>query len=235
MEGLLFWAHRDAMDVEGLGEKLIDQLVDSGLVKSIPDLYRLTLNQLVELERMGEKSAQNLLEGLDASKSRDLSRLLTGLAIRHVGTRTAEILSEHFPTMDRLLAASCEDFEEIHEVGPIMAASIHQFFANDANRRLIADLRELGVNMESTLKPKSTDGMPLVGKSFVVTGTMERYSRSEIESLIKDHGGRVSSSVSSKTDFVVVGADPGSKADKARTLGVTTITESELEKMLKSQ
>jgi DNA ligase (NAD+) len=233
-ERLRFWAHRDAMDVEGLGEKLIDQLVDSGLVKSIPDLYRLTLNQLVELERMGEKSAQNLLEGLDASKSRDLSRLLTGLAIRHVGTRTAEILSEHFPTMDRLLAASCEDFEEIHEVGPIMAASIHQFFANDANRRLIADLRGLGVRMESTLKPKSTDAMPLAGKSFVVTGTMERYSRPEIESLIKDHGGRVSSNVSKKTDYVVVGADPGSKADKARTLGVPTISESELEKMLKS-
>ena len=233
-ERLRFWAHRDAMDVEGLGEKLIDQVVDTGLVKSIPDVYRLTLEKLVELERMGEKSAHNLLEGLEASKSRDLSRLLTGLAIRHVGTRTAELLAEHFQSMDRLLAAAPADFENIHEVGPIMAASIHHFFANEANRQLIADLGALGLKMESTLKAKSTVDMPLAGKSFVVTGTMERYSRPEIESLIKDRGGRVSSSVSKKTDFVVVGAEPGSKADKARTLGLPTITESELETMLKS-
>jgi DNA ligase (NAD+) len=222
------------MDVEGLGEKLIDQLVDSGRVKSLPDLYRLTLDRLVQLDRMGEKSAQNLLDGLEASKSRDLSRLLTGLAIRHVGTRTAEILAEHFQSMDRLLAAAPADFENIHEVGPIMAASIHQYFAGDANRQLIADLRQLGLKMESSLKPKSSAGMPLSGKNFVVTGTMERYSRPGIESLIKDHGGRVSSSVSKKTDYVVVGVDPGSKADKAKTLGVPTISESDLEKMLKS-
>jgi DNA ligase (NAD+) len=233
-ERLRFWAHRDAMDVEGLGEKLIDQLVDSGRVKSLPDLYRLTLDQLVELERMGEKSAQNLLDGLEASKSRDLSRLLTGLAIRHVGTRTAEILAEHFQSMDRLLAATPADFEKIHEVGPIMAASIHQFFKSDANRQLIADVRGLGLQMESARKPKSSAAMPLAGKTFVVTGTMERYSRSEIESLIKDHGGRVSSSVSKKTDYVVVGADPGSKADKAKELGVSTISESDLGKLLKS-
>jgi DNA ligase (NAD+) len=232
-ERLRFWAHRDAMDVEGLGEKLIDQLVDSNWVKSLPDLYRLTIDQLVKLDRMGEKSAQNLLDGLEASKSRDLSRLLTGLAIRHVGTRTAEILAEHFQSIDRMLAATAADFEGIHEVGPIMAASIHQFFAGDANRRLISDLRQLGLKMESALKPKSSADIPLSGKSFVVTGTMERYSRPEIETLIKDHGGRISSSVSKKTDFVVVGADPGSKADKAKTLGVPTISESELEKMLK--
>ncbi len=233
-ERLRFWAHRDAMDVEGLGEKLIDQLVDTDVVKGIPDLYRLALEKLVALERMGEKSAQNLLEGLEASKSRDLSRLLTGLAIRHVGTRTAEILAEQFQTMDRLLAAAPADFENIHEIGPIMAASINQFFVNEANRQLIGDLRQLGLKMESSLKPKSAGGMPLSGKNLVVTGTMDRYSRPEIESLIKGHGGRVSSNVSKKTDFVVVGADPGSKADKARALGVPTISESELEKMIKS-
>ncbi len=230
-ERLLFWANRDAMDVEGLGEKLIEQLVDSGLVKSIPDLYRLTLEKLVALERMGEKSAQNLIDALAASKDRDLSRLLTGLAIRHVGTRTAEILAEQFNSMDRLLAASAEDFEGVHEVGPIMAASVHQFFANADNRALIAELRKLGLKMESSLRPKPVSEQ-LAGKTFVVTGTMERYSRSEIESLIKQHGGRVSGSVSKKTDFVVAGAEAGSKLDKAQQLGVAVISESELEKLV---
>ncbi|MBI3468036.1 MAG: NAD-dependent DNA ligase LigA, partial [Planctomycetes bacterium] len=231
-ERLRFWAHRDAMDVEGLGWKLIDQLVDTGLVHGIPDLYRLTLDQLADLERMGKKSAQNLLDGLEASKSRDLSRLLTGLAIRHVGTRTAEILAENFGSMDRLLSASAQDFESIHEVGPIMAAAIHEFFTNDANRKLIAALRDLGLNMKSTRAPAPAAGLPLAGKTFVVTGTMPKRSRSEIESLIKEHGGRVSSNVSKKTDYVVAGTDPGSKLDKARELGVPVISEEELEKLV---
>jgi DNA ligase (NAD+) len=231
-ERLRFWAHRDAMDVEGLGEKLIDQLVEKGLVQSLADLYRLTLDQLADLGRMGQKSAQNLLDGLEASKARDLSRLLTGMAIRHVGTRTAEVLTEHFPTMDGLLAAKAEDFERVPEVGPIMAASIHEFFANAANRALIADLRRLGLRMEAAAKPATKAAQKLAGKSFVVTGTLERSSRSEIESRIKAAGGRVSSSVSKKTDFVVAGADPGSKLDKANTLGVKVIGEAELERML---
>jgi DNA ligase (NAD+) len=230
-ERLRFWAHRDAMDVEGLGEKLIDQLVDSGLVRSIADLYRLKLDQLVELERMGEKSAQNLLDGLEASKDRDLSRLLTGLAIRHVGTRTAEILAERFRSMEKLQNASKEELESSHEIGPVMAAAIHQFLSSKANGDLIRDLGELGLNMKSTLKAKPAAALPLTGKTFVVTGTMPKRSRQEIESFIKEHGGRVSSSVSKETDYVVAGAEPGSKLDKARELGVTVISEKDLEKL----
>jgi DNA ligase (NAD+) len=231
-ERLRFFAHRDAMDIEGLGWKLIDQLVDDGLVHGISDLYRLTLDEVAGLERMGRKSAQNLLDGLEASKARDLSRLLAGLAIRHVGTRTAEILAEHFASMDRLQAASVADFEAVHEIGSVMAASIHQYFADPANRRLIAELRELGLNMKSVARPAAAGTGCLAGKTFVVTGTMQRYGRTQIEGLIKQHGGRVSSSVSKKTDFVVAGADPGSKLDKARELGVAVIGESELEGMI---
>jgi DNA ligase (NAD+) len=220
------------MDVEGLGEKLIDQLVDGGLVKGVADLYRLTLDKLVSLDRMGEKSARNLLAGLDASKGRDLWRLLSGLGIRHVGARTAEILAEHFVSMERLVGASEQELEAVHEVGPVMAESIHEFFADAANRSLIADLTQLGLKMEAAAKPVVAGGAALAGKSFVVTGTMEKYDRSQIELLIKQHGGRVSSSVSKKTDFVVAGAEAGSKLDKAKKLGVRVISESELEQML---
>jgi DNA ligase (NAD+) len=230
-ERLRFWAHRDAMDVEGLGEKLIDQLVDLNLVQCIPDLYRLTLDQLAQLDRMGKKSAQNMLDGLEASKSRDLYRLLTGMAIRHVGTRTAEILAEHFRTMDRLMAASAEDFQHVREIGPVMAQSIHGFFESPANRLLIEDLRRLGLNMETAVQPVPQAQQRLAGQLFVVTGTMRR-SRSEIEAMIKQSGGRTSSSVSKKTSFVVAGADPGSKLTKAKELGVTVIAEEDLERML---
>ncbi len=231
-ERLRFWAHRDAMDVEGLGEKLIDQLVDAKLVRSVADLYRLTLDQLAALDRMGEKSAQNLLDGLAASKTRDLARLLTGLAIRHVGSRTAEVLAAQFTTMDRLLDASAADFEAVHEIGPVMAASIHAYFTDKTNCKLIGELRELGLAMKSSRTAAPAGDLPLAGKSFVVTGTMERRSRSEMESYIKQHGGRISSSVSKKTDFVVAGADPGSKLDKARSLQVRVISEAELESLV---
>lgn len=228
-ERLRFWAHRDAMDVEGLGEKLIEQLVDTGLVTSIPGMYRVNVTQLVDLERMGKKSAQNLLDQLEASKTRDLGRLLTGLAIRHVGTRTAEILAEHFQSMDRLLSATADEFERVHEVGPVMAQSIHGFFTNPANRSLIAELRELGFKMEAAARAESAEIQCLAGKSIVVTGTLPTLSRSEAESLIKKHGGRVSSSVSKKTSFVVAGAEPGSKLEKAKELGVPIIDEAEFQ------
>jgi DNA ligase (NAD+) len=184
---------------------------------------------------MGEKSAQNLLDGLEASKSRDLVRLLTGLAIRHVGTRTAEILADHFPSMDQLLAASEQDLQTVHEIGPVMAQSIHRFFSSPANRELIAQLRDLGLNMKGSRKRAAQSKLPLAGKTLVVTGTMARRSRPEIEQFIKEHGGRISSSVSKKTHYVVAGADPGSKLDKARTLGVPVITEDELESITRQK
>lgn len=231
-ERLRFFAHRDAMDVEGLGEKLIDQLIDHRLVCNIPDLYRLTVDRLADLERMGRKSAQNLIAGLEASKSRDLSRLLCGLAIRHVGSRTAEILVEHFGDMDRMLAAGAADFESVHEIGPVMAASIHAYFTDAPNRRCIAELKSLGLNMTAAAKPATATAATLVGKAFVVTGTMKSYTRPEIESLIKSLGGRVASSVSKKTDFLVAGSDAGSKLDKAHELGVAVIAEADFESMI---
>jgi len=233
-ERIKFFAHRDAMDIEGLGEKLIDQLVEKGLVRSLADLYKLKQEQLVKLERMGKKSAENLLAAIEASKRRDLARLITGLAIRHVGARTAEVLCERFGTMERLMNASQEELEAIPEIGPVVAASIRQFMTNPQNRKLIEELRRLGLNMQSELAgPKGE--LPLAGKTIVVTGTLANYSRQEVEELIKRHGGRPASSVSRNTDFVVVGENPGSKLQKARQLGVPTISEEELEAMLKGR
>jgi DNA ligase (NAD+) len=231
-ERLRFWAHRDAMDVEGLGEKIIDQLVDTKLVTNLADLYRLTVEKLVGLERMGEKSAQNLVRELEASKSRDMSRVLTGLAIRHVGTRTAEVLCEHFRSIDELLEATPEAFERVPEIGPVMAASVSQFFASKANRGLISDLRRLGLTMPAPARSVSAAHAAFAGKTVVITGTLEGYSRSEAEALVKQHGGRTSSSVSKKTHFVLAGADPGSKLQKANELGVTVLAESDFEKLI---
>ncbi len=232
-ERIKFFAHRDAMDIEGLGEKLIEQLVDRGLVGSLADLYKLKLDQLVQLERMGRKLAENLLAAIEASKRRDLARLITGLAVRHVGARTAEILCERFGTMERIMNASQEELEAVPEIGPVVAASIRQFMTSLKNRKLIDELGRLGLKMQSELaRPRGE--LPLAGKTIVVTGTLAKYSRQEVEELIKRHGGRPTASVSRGTDFVVVGENPGSKLQKARQLGVPTISEDELEAMIRT-
>jgi DNA ligase (NAD+) len=230
-ERLRYFASRAAMDIEGLGDKLVDQLVDKGLVRSYGDLYRLEEDQLADLERMGRKSAQNLLEGIEASRGRGLARLLAALAVRHVGIRVATVLADHFDSIDALMAADKEQLSAINEIGPVIAQSVYDFFHSDFGRKTIDDLRAAGVRMESAA-PKKLAARKLEGKTLVVTGTLERYSRDEIERLIAEHGGRAASSISKKTDYVVAGEKAGSKLDKARQLGVKVLSEKEFERLL---
>jgi DNA ligase (NAD+) len=228
------FAGRSAMDVEGLGEKTIDQLVDTGLVKSIPDLYRLDKAELLKLERMGEKSAQNLLDGLAASKQRGLARVLAGLSIEHVGESVAELLAGELGSIDALMMASVERLNEINGVGPVMAEDIHAYFQSDLAHKTIADLRSFGVKLteEARRKPAGLGGADLTGKTFVVTGTLESYSRDAIERLIKALGGKATGSVSKNTDYVIAGANAGSKLDKARELGLAVLTEEAFEALI---
>jgi DNA ligase (NAD+) len=230
-ERIRYFASRNAMDIEGLGDKLVDQLVARGLVRSYADLYRLTPQQLEGLERMGKKSSENLLAQIERSKTRGLARLLNALAIRHVGVRTAALLAEHFQTMEALERASVEELAAVPEVGPVIAQSVYDFLHGDFGRRTIAELRRLGIDMTAPRRPAA--GSALAGKTIVVTGTLNRYSRDQVHELIAQHGGRPASSVSSQTDFVVAGEKAGSKLAKARQLGVPVLTEEEFEKLLK--
>jgi DNA ligase (NAD+) len=231
-EWLRWYAHRDAMDIDGLGEKLIDQLVDKKLVTTLADLYRLDAATLAGLERMGKKSADNLVQALEESKRRTLDRLLTGLTIRHVGTRMAEVIATRVRTLDRLRGMTLEQLEAIPEVGPIVAASIHDYFRDPENGRLLDDLAAVGVHPQPLEEPASVGGkLVFAGKTFVLTGTLPRRSRAEAETLIKKHGGKVSGSVSKMTSYILAGEDPGSKIEKARQLGIPVIDETELERM----
>lgn len=230
---LRYYAQRNAMDIEGMGTEIVEQLVDSGLVRSIPDIYRLRLEQLVELERMGKKSAQNLLDGIEVSKDRGLARVLTGLAIPHVGDHVAELLAEEFGNIDDLAQASAERLSQISGIGDVLAESVHAFFHSPGGKRIVNEFRSLGVKLTEPRKRTPQQAGAITGKTFVVTGTLERYSRMEIEDLIKRLGGKVTGSVSKKTDYVVAGENPGSKLDKARQVGVTVLSEAEFEKLSK--
>jgi DNA ligase (NAD+) len=230
-ERLRFFAHRGAMDIEGLGPAIIDQLVDQGLVRSLPDVYALTLEQLVDLERMGQKSAQNLRDGIAASKDRGLARVLTGLGIRHVGERNARLLAEQFGSIDALLAASEEELARIPGIGPVVAASVYQFAHSDVGRKTVEQLRAAGVKLTAD-KPRAARAGRLAGKTVVVTGTLARFKREEVEALIRRHGGTATGSVSKKTDLVVAGEKAGSKLDKAKQLGIPVVTEEEFVKLI---
>ena len=229
---LEFFAHRSAMDIEGLGPALIKQLYDAGLVRRLPDLYRLKLDDVTNLERMGKKSATNVLSAIEGSKSRGLARILVGLGIRHVGSRGAEVLAEHFGTIDKLMAASVEELGEIHEVGPVLAQSVHDYFHKQGGEEVVRELRELGVLMVEHERRPTSSNLPLAGKTVVVTGKLEHYSRDGIKDRIKDAGGRASSSVSKNTSFVLVGEKPGSKYDDAQKLGVQILTEQEFRQLV---
>ena len=231
-EWVRWYAHRDAMDIDGLGWKLIDKLVDQKLVLNLADLYRLDEAMLADLERMGKKSAANLVAAIEASTTRSLDRFLTGLTIRHVGTRNAEILAERFGTIDAIRHAARETLEAIPEIGPVVAASVHDFFQNSEHQRLLDDLQAAGVAPTSFTPTRSAGGfVPFAGKTFVLTGTLPRRSRAEAETLIKQLGGKVTGSVSKNTSYVLAGEDPGSKLEKARQLNVPVIDEDEFEKM----
>ena len=225
---LTYWASRNCMDIDGLGEKVVDQLVEQEVVSGPADLYRLTVPELSNLERMGEKSAVNLVAGITASRHRSLDRFLTALTIRHVGERLSEVLAETFGTLESVRSADLKTLESTQEVGPIVAASIREFFDRESTQTLLDELALAGVAPAPVAKRVAT-GLALAGKTVVLTGTLPRRARHEAEALIKRLGGKTSGSVSKKTDFVLAGAEAGSKLDKANTLGVTVVDESWLD------
>src|SRR5690242_19395942 len=229
-ESILHFAGRHAMNIDGLGDKIVDQLVDKGLVKDVADLYALKEGEMAGLERMAEKSARNLLEEIEASKKNSLARLIYALGIQFVGERTAQLLAEHFSSLEELAAAKEEELEQVPEVGPKVAASIVEFFSEPANRQLIKKLAKAGVRPKAEKREVKSD--KFAGKSFVFTGGLANRTREEAGAIVVEHGGKVSGSVSKKTDYVVVGTDPGSKYDKAKELGVTILNEGEFEKLV---
>jgi len=230
-ESILHFAGRRAMNIQGLGEALVDQLLAKKLVRSVPDIYALKLEDLVALERMGEKSARNLLSEIEKSKTNGLDRLIFALGVRHVGERLAQTLASHFRDLDRLAGTSVEELSGVEDVGPIVAESVAFFFKQPENRTLIGRLKEAGLVV--TAKKEERKGeQPLAGKTFVITGTLERFSRDAARDEIERLGGTVTDSVSSKTSYLVVGASPGSKLEKARKLGVPTLDEKEFVRLL---
>ncbi|MCX6339640.1 MAG: NAD-dependent DNA ligase LigA [Candidatus Aureabacteria bacterium] len=231
-ENIRHFASRRAMDIDGLGEKLIEQLVDTGTVKSVADLYYLTKEDILSLERMAEKSATNLLEAIDTSRDTTLERLIFGLGIRHVGEHVAKVLAKTFGSLDKLEKAGEEDLMATREIGPQIAQSIATFFRQKENTAAIERLMKGGVRYATVKKPATG---ALDGKTFVFTGTLEKFSREEAEKLVEDAGGRASGSISAKTGYVVAGADPGSKYEKAKGLGVAILTEGEFAKLLKKK
>jgi DNA ligase (NAD+) len=233
-QAILHFAQRRAMDVEGLGEKLVDQLVDSGIIRVLPDLYRLGLSHLVALERMGDKSAQNLLAGLEQSKSTTLPRFLFALGIRHVGEATARDLARHFGQLDAIMSASVDQLLQVPDVGPVVAESIHTFFAQAHNREVVEQLRACGVHWPEGA-PVAAAMQPLAGKTVVLTGTLPTLGRDEAKALLEAAGAKVAGSVSKKTFCVIAGAEAGSKLDKARELGVPVLDEQGLQALLAGQ
>jgi len=229
-ERLKHFARREAMDIEGLGDALVHQLVDKGLVRDFADLYRLRISDLVDLERMAEKSASNLLAQIERSKSRELRRLLFGLGIRFVGERAALLLARHFRGLGALAAASVEEIDDLYEIGPAVAQSVHDWFRDPANRRLVARLVKAGLRTEAG--EAAAGSTAFQGMQFVLTGTLDSMTRDEAKAAIEERGGRVTSSVSKKTAVVVAGREPGSKLERARQLGVRCVDEAGFREML---
>jgi DNA ligase (NAD+) len=227
------WVSRDALDIKGMGEKLVHQLVDKGLVHSVADLYDLTEQQLYGLERMGQKSAQKLIDAIAQSKNQPWSRVLYGLGIRHVGSVNAQLITEKFRSVEKLTQTKQSDIEGIYGIGVEIAESVHQWFQITANQTLISRLKAAGLQLETTEEEIITDGnQKLAGKTFVVTGTLPTLKRDDAKALIQKAGGKVTESVSKKTDYLLVGEDAGSKLAKAEALGITTLTETEFLEML---
>jgi DNA ligase (NAD+) len=223
------FASKRAMDIEGLGVRLIDQLVDKGLIKDVADIYYIKKDELIELERMAEKSAQNIIDAIEASKTKPLSKFLYALGIRHVGETTAEDLARRFSRLDDFFHLSEEDLREVEGIGPEVSASVYQFFRDKKNKESIERLKKAGVKL---IEPKVTGKAKLAGKTFLFTGALKSFGRDEARNMVESMGGMTASSVSKKVDFVVVGEDPGSKFDKAKELGIKTLTEEEFKKMI---
>jgi DNA ligase (NAD+) len=231
-QAILHFAQRRALDIEGLGDRLVEQLVDGGVIKTLPDLYRLGVASLAALERMADKSAGNLVAAIDKSKSTTLARFLFGLGIRHVGETTAKDLARHFGALDRVMDASVEQLLEVPDVGPTVAATIRTFFDQPHNREVVEQLRDVGVHWSEHDGQADTTPKPLAGQTFVLTGTLPTLEREAAKALIEAAGGKVAGSVSKKTTYVVAGDAAGSKLDKARELGVPVIDEAALQALL---
>jgi DNA ligase (NAD+) len=232
-QAILHFAQRRAVEVEGLGEKLVDQMVDSGVVKTLPDVYRLGFVGLAQLDRMADKSAHNIVTALEASKATTLPRFLFGLGIRHVGEATAKELARHFGSLDRIMDAAEEDLLNVNDVGPVVARSLRTFFDQAHNREVVAQLRACGVHWPEG-EPAAQAEQPLAGQTFVLTGTLPTLSREQAKALLEAQGAKVAGSVSKKTSYVVAGAEAGSKLDKARELGVRVLDEDGLQQLLAS-
>jgi len=228
-ETILHFASRGVMNIDGMGEALVNQLTDRGLVKHVADIYKLTKRDLLSLERMGDKSAQNILDEIEASKKLPLERVIFGLGIRMVGERTAQFLAEHFGSMAGLMDASEQELQQVQEVGPRIAQSLVEFFHEAKNRALVKELQDRGLRLTGVRRERGT---ALAGKTFVITGTLAHHSRDQAKKLLEDAGGKVTGSVSKKTDYVLAGAEAGAKLDKAKELGVKVIGEKEMEKLL---
>ena len=230
-ETILHFASRGVMNIDGMGDALVTQLTERGMVKDIADIYKLTKADLLKLERMGEKSAENVLREIDNSRKLPLERVIYGLGIRFVGERTAQFLAEHFGSLEAIETASEEELQQVEEVGPRIAKSIVEFFAEPKNRELVEELRAAGLTTKGKKKERGTK---LAGKTFVLTGTLASYTRDEAKRMIEDAGGKVTGSVSKKTDYVVAGTDAGSKLDKAKELGVEVVDEKGMQELLTS-
>ena len=226
---LVHFVSREAMNIDGLGENIIGQLLDRELIHNISDIYALKFEDIASLKKNGKKFAQNLIDSINASKENDLYRLITALGIRHVGGKAAKTLARKYRTMDNLSNATFEELSEIKDIGEVMANSITEFFQQEQTTDLLNKLKEAGVNMKS-LEEEITDKR-FEGKTFVLTGSLEKYTRKEAEDIIEKFGGKTSSSVSKKTDYLLAGEDAGSKLTKAQSLGITIISEEEFEKM----
>jgi DNA ligase (NAD+) len=231
-QALLHFAQRRAMDIEGLGDKLVEQLVDGGIIRTLDELYKLGVVKLSELDRMADKSAQNLVAGLEKSKHTTLGRFLYALGIRNVGEATAKDLANHFGKLDSVMDASVEQLLEVNDVGPVVALSIHSFFEQPHNREVVERLRAAGVTWPEGEGTQDLTPKPLAGLTFVLTGTLPELSREDAKERIEAAGGKVAGSVSKKTAYVVAGAEAGSKLAKAEALGVPVIDEAHLLRLL---
>jgi DNA ligase (NAD+) len=231
--GLEHFASRGAMNIEGMGEMLVGQLCEKGLIKSYADIYRLDQQTLENLDRMGKKSAARVLSELDKSKSNDVWRLLYGLGIRHVGERGAQVLAEHFGSVDAIERASLEELQQVREIGPVLAASVRSWFDEPANRELIEGLRQAGLKLIGERKVAPSGPQPLLGKTFVITGELTGMSREEAQSKLQALGAKVTNSVSKKTTALIVGSEPGaSKTEKARVLNIPTLDDAGFQQLI---
>ena len=228
---LVHFVSREAMNIDGLGENIIGQLLDRKLIENIADIYTLKFEDIASLKKNGKKFAENLIKSIDRSKENDLYRLITAFGIRHVGVKASKILARKYRTLDKLMNASYEELSYLEDVGPVMANSIREFFMQDQTIDLVKRLKEAGVNTESL--EEEIEDKKLEGKTFVLTGSLEKYTRTEASDIIEKLGGKTSGSVSKKTDYVLAGEDAGSKLSKAQSLGITILSEADFEELIK--